>query len=195
MIITIARQRGSGGTQISRDLSETYGLPVYNLRTLSEAAKKKGLLQDYPEFFAESPLNSLLSAITLGADHSAVYKVPETLLKQLLPSDNFILIGRCGNVVYRDHPACIRVFLGGDFSVRVRNIMERYDLPENMAEKKVTEADGKRSQYHEYYTGEMWGKADQYDLCLNSCRLGFEPTRRIIEAYVNSIAGQEHNAS
>lgn len=193
MIITIARQRGSGGTQISKALSETYGLPVYNLRALSEAARKKGLLEAYPAFFAERPLDSLLSVLSLEADHTAVYKVPGRLLQQLLPPDNFILIGRCGNVVYKDQPACIRIFLGGEFSVRTANIMARYGLPRNVAEEKVKETDAKRCQYHEYYTGQPWGRADQYDLCLNSCRAGFKATREMIEAYVNSVAGQENN--
>lgn len=191
MIITIARQRGSGGTQISRALAETYGLPVYHLRALSEAAQKEGLLAAYPEFFAERSLNSLLSAISLEADHTAVYKVPKQLLHQLLPPDNFILIGRCGNVVYKDHPGCIRIFLGGDVSIRVANIMARYGLSRDTAEKKVKEADEMRSRYHEYYTGQPWGQADQYDLCLNSGRADFETTRKLIEIYVNAIAKQE----
>ena len=65
MIITLARQCGSGGTQVGRALSEKYRLPLFDMRALSEAGKATGLFERTPEFFAERPMNSLLSAISL----------------------------------------------------------------------------------------------------------------------------------
>ena len=51
MIITLARQRGSGAAQIGKSLAAEFSLPVYNLRELINLAKGKGLLAQYPEFF------------------------------------------------------------------------------------------------------------------------------------------------
>ena len=55
MIITVARQCGSGGTQVGRVLSEKYRLPLFDMRRLNEAGKAMGLLERTPEFFAERP--------------------------------------------------------------------------------------------------------------------------------------------
>ena len=104
--------------------------------------------------------------------------------------DDFILIGRCGNVVYGDRPNCVRVFLCGEFAARVKVLRERYSLSQSTAEERVRENDENRLAYHKYYTGEVWGKADQYDLTINSCRLGFIRTEELIEHYVDQVLGR-----
>lgn len=184
MIITLARQRGSGAAQIGKGLAAEFSLPVYNLRELINLAKGKGLLAQYPEFFSEQPLNSLLSVISLTDSPKEVRELPQLILSQLLPADDFILIGRCGNVVYGNRPDCVRIFLSGAPEVRIENIMSRYDLPRKAAESKVRESDEKRRYYHEYYTGKPWGQADQYDLCLDSGKLGLAAAESFIKEYV-----------
>lgn len=190
MIITVARQCGSGGTQVGRALSEKYRLPLFDMRRLNEAGKAMGLLERTPEFFAERPMNSLLSALSLSEDRNGARREAEKILAALLPSDDFILVGRCGNVVYGDRPNCVRVFLCGEFAARVKVLRERYGISEATAKARVTENDENRLAYHKYYTGEVWGKADQYDLTLNSCRLGFSQTEELIEHYVDQVLGR-----
>ena len=58
------------------------------------------------------------------------------------------------------------------------------------SEERVKENDENRLAYHKYYTGEVWGKADQYDLTINSCRLGFIRTEELIEHYVDQVLGR-----
>ena len=187
MIITLARQCGSNGTLVGRTLSQKYGLPLFDLRSLAEAGRAKGLFDRYPEFFAERPVNSLLSVITLAAAPKNIRTAAKEILAELLPADDFILIGRCGNIVYGDRPDCVRIFLCGEFEQRVQVLMGRYNLSQSIAKKKVQEADEDRIAYHKYFTDTTWGQADMYDLCINSCRLGFECTEALIEHYIDSI--------
>lgn len=88
MIITLARQCGSGGTQVGRALADKYRLPLYDMRALTEAGKATGVFERAPEFFAERPMNSLLSAISLAADKSGVRRGAKTILAELLPPDD-----------------------------------------------------------------------------------------------------------
>lgn len=187
MIITLARQCGSNGTLIGRTLSQRYRMPLFDLRALTEAGKTKGLLERYPDFFAERPMNSLLSAITLSAVPDNVRSAAKEILTTLLPEDNFILIGRCGNMVYGGRADCVRIFLCGEFDERVKVLMGRYNLSHQSAEKKVREADENRLAYHRYFTGTTWGQADMYDLSINSCRLGLNRTEAIIENYIDDV--------
>ena len=83
MIITLARQRGSGAAQIGKSLAAAFSLPVYNLRELINLAKGKGLLAQYPEFFSEQPLNSLLSVISLTDSPKEVRELPQLILSQV----------------------------------------------------------------------------------------------------------------
>lgn len=52
----------------------------------------------------------------------------------------------------------------------------------------VRKMDDCRSSYHKYYTGHTWGAAQDYDLCVDSCRLGETGTADIISLYVEKSA-------
>ena len=60
MIITIARQCGSGGHEIGKELASRLGLELYDRKKLEEEAKKLGKLDENKEFFQEKAVNSLL---------------------------------------------------------------------------------------------------------------------------------------
>ena len=50
---------------------------------------------------------------------------------------------------------------------RLRRVMDEYhveDADENMLRK----VDKRRSNYYQYYTDRVWGKAENYDLCINT---------------------------
>ena len=44
-----------------------------------------------------------------------------------------------------------------------------------------------RVAYHKYSTDLTWGNADDYDICLDTVRLGVEETASLIEQYVSLI--------
>ena len=63
VIITIARQHGSGGGEIGRRLGELLGMKVYDNELLTMAAKKKGLPEEYLRRVDERATGSLLYSI------------------------------------------------------------------------------------------------------------------------------------
>lgn len=54
MIITIARQCGSGGHEIGKELASRLGLELYDRKKLEEEAKKLGKLDENKEFSRKS---------------------------------------------------------------------------------------------------------------------------------------------
>jgi hypothetical protein len=52
-------------------------------------------------------------------------------------------------------------------------------------EKYVQKVDKRKADYHRYYTGLEWTDARNYDLCLDSSKLGFERCVDEIIAYMN----------
>lgn len=44
-----------------------------------------------------------------------------------------------------------------------------------------------RAAYHKYYTGLTWGNAADYDICLDSIRLGTKQTANLIAQYAKCI--------
>ena len=79
------------------------------------------------------------------------------------------------------------MFLKGGIEARIEEIQEEQGLARNEAAEFVELADDCRVAYHQYYTGLTWGNADDYDVCLDTVRLGVEKTANAIESYVEAV--------
>ena len=184
MIITIARQCGCDGDQVGKRLAEIYGIPLYDKRAIIQKAKDSGVYDRMPNFFREKSINSLLYAIAAGGGELDLFQTPLRALQAVLGDESCVLIGRCGNYAFRDRSDAFRVFLSADHEERVKNIVRDHQCNRTRAEKTVDDTDDKRREFQKFYTGEDWGDAENYDICLNVGELGVEPTVRIIRAYI-----------
>ena len=57
-------------------------------------------------------------------------------------------------------------------------------MTEAEMEKFIQKTDKYRAEYYKHYTGRDWTDARNYDLCLNSSKLGFEKCVKEILAYI-----------
>lgn len=112
-------------------------------------------------------------------------------MKNVIDEDNFIIIGRCGNYVYRDDVKCISIFLSGSKKVREENIAKKHNISVRKAHNTVLQTDERRSKYHGYYTGEEWGMAGNYDLCINVDNLEVNELVEVIDSYINRTIGEK----
>lgn len=67
MIITIARESGSGGYTVGAMLAKHYGIPIYDRDSLSGLAREQGIYDTMPMFFDELPAQGFLLALSMGA--------------------------------------------------------------------------------------------------------------------------------
>ncbi|MCI6504560.1 MAG: cytidylate kinase-like family protein [Prevotella sp.] len=187
MIITIARQCGCGAIHIGRILSQRYGLQLYTRKNLMEMAERKGLLTEMSDFFEESPVDDLLNAISsFTEEHEAIRSRFCHTFNKMIGSEDCIIIGRCGNHIFRQRPDLISVFLHGDIKQRICFTAEEEGVSPEVAKERVNDTDDQRAAYHQYYTGLTWGNAADYDLSIDSCRLGAEGSAHIIDEYIKS---------
>lgn len=187
MIITIARQCGCGAVEVGRLLSRHYGIPFYTRKQLMQMAAERGLTQKMADFFEERPVDELLFSISsYGEGRTVITERPLRTLAEMLGTESCIIIGRCGNYIFRRRQDLVSVFLGGAIAKRIANIEHEQGCTRVEAEDFVEQTDDQRTAYHKYYTGLTWGNAADYDLCLDSIRLGAEATARIIEQYAEA---------
>ena len=62
--------------------------------------------------------------------------------------------------------------------------MERNSMSEKEMKRFIERTDKYRGDFYKYYTGHEWQDLRNYDLCLNSGKLGFEKTVEEIKAYL-----------
>lgn len=74
MIITIARESGSGGYTVGKLLSNYYHIPVHDQDSLARLAKEKGMYDEMPDFFHESPVNSIVYALSMDFRNKKIHR-------------------------------------------------------------------------------------------------------------------------
>lgn len=185
MIITIGRECGCKADEIGKMLSEKYTLPCYGKSKVLEYAREKELYDKYPYFFGEVPTDFLMSSLDENTIER-VHNTPKDALGKLMKNQDCIVIGRTSNYVFRDREDSIRIFLCADIKYRIAQIAKKHDLPLHKAQKLVKETDERRTRYHHYYTGEAWGYAGNYDLCLDVSTLTKQGVMDVIGSYINS---------
>lgn len=188
MIITIARQCGCGAINVGKLLAEHYGIPFYTRKNLLEMASERGVLDEMEAFFDERPVDELLFAMSsFGESRRDLTEKPLHTLADMIGDEDCIIIGRCGNYIFRERQDLVSVFLKGTMKHRIADIQEEQGLSYDDAKDFVEHVDDCRVAYHKYYTGLTWGDANDYDICLDCSRLGMEMTADMIEQYVKEI--------
>ena len=186
MIITIARQCGSGGHEIGKELASRLGLELYDRKKLEEEAKKLGKLDENKEFFQEKAVNSLLYSIALSYGESNPMEKSFELIRELTQQKPAVIIGRCSGAIYANDSEATTVFLHADKDCRIKRVMERDSINEKKAAKLIKEVDEKRASFHKFCTGKEWEDASQYQLSIDTGKLSISDVADMIINYINA---------
>lgn len=195
-IITIGRQFGSGGHEIGQKLSKRLGIPLYDHRLVSMAAKELGVSKESAKRVDESSLNAFVSnyAVTPGlytdfinaasyiqSFDEDVYQKQAEIIRVLAEKESCVIVGRCADYVLRNRTDCVNVFICADKEDRKKRIMQLYDLTERKAAEKIRRTDRERKYYYELHTGRTWGDINSHQMLFNVSLLGIDQVVEILE--------------
>ena len=183
MLITIGRECGCGADEIGKILSDKYGIPFYAKSELVKYAKEKGIYEKYPYFFGEVPTDFFMSSLDENV-MERVRNTPKEALGKLIQDKDCIIIGRTSNFVFRDKDDSVRIFLCANLKYRIAQIAMKHNLSMDKARKLVEETDERRKRYHQYYTGEEWGYAGNYNLTMDVSELGIQGVINVVDAFI-----------
>ena len=83
-----------------------------------------------------------------------------------------------------NHIPHISLFISAPFSVRVEHIMAVRNMNLKQAVRFLKKMDRQHRKYYQFYTGEKWGKPENYDLCINSANYGIKETIDVIRRMI-----------
>ena len=202
IVITVARQYGSGGREIGERVADLLGIPLYDKELITDAAAKGSLNAEVIKKADESAANSLLYTLAMGSNILGTtmhfgYKMPlndklfilqSDTIKEYARAGSCVIIGRCADYVLRDEPGVLRLFIYGDLDHRQERVRERHpEIKSSQIIDVINKTDKRRASYYNFYTGNKWGKYDNYDLAINSSTLGIEGTAQLIVAMAKKI--------
>lgn len=192
MIISIGRQHGSGGREIARLLAQELGIKCYDKEIVDEAAKHSDFSRDLINAYDEKRMSAfMLHAGGYGLNENfrlnmQVVSAQFDAIREIASKGDCIFVGRCADYILRDRSDLVSVFILGDMDERLKCLERRQGLDEAAARKKIKEVDKDRSSFYKYYSDQVWGDAQNYDLCINSSRLGVEGTVKVIMDYIKT---------
>lgn len=193
ILISISREFGSGGRVIATELANRFQLPLYDQSILEQVAQEVGVPHKTLERYDEAPKNFFISRTVKGFSSSPEENVArmqfDYLRRMAARGTSFIVLGRCGEEVLKDFPNLISIFILSDISFKKARIMERDGISADEALELLAKMDRQRKYYHNQYCRGKWGDSRNYDLCINSARLGLEGTIDFAERYIRARIG------
>ena len=200
-VITIGRQFGSGGREIGEKLAQAYDIKYYDKELIARAAKESGFCEEILMNHDERPTNSFLynlviNTYSFGYNSSSFVDMPMSqkvflaqfdTIKKIADEGPCVIVGRCADYALEGRDNVINLFIYADEDFRVKKIMEQYGMDENKARDNIVKKDKQRASYYNYYTNRKWGRAESYDLCINSSVLGIDGSVKLIKQFVEDF--------
>jgi len=202
VIVTIARQYGSGGHAVGRLVAEQFNMEYHDKSLIEKAAQKLGISEETLQNADEKATPSFLYSIATGnydvyplSINFAPYEMPindklflaqSEVIKEAAEKSSCVIIGRCADYVLKNAGYnCISVFVYAGIEYRVKNVMEKTGLVYSKAKESIQKTEKQRRTYYDYYTNRQWGNMTNYDLCINIEEAGEDFTVEMIKAYAN----------
>ena len=113
-----------------------------------------------------------------------LYIAQSEVIKELAQKEPCVIIGRCADYVLKDYPSVINLFIYASLEKRTARVAMRRGINETKARDIIIKTDKQRANYYNYYTSRKWGRIDNYDLCIDSGRIGCDKAAEIIAEYV-----------
>jgi len=203
LIITIGREYGSGGREIGKALAEKLGISFYDKKIISLAAEKSGLSPEFITSNEQRTSGGIMNTMSVSPHYNGGFFSPHHLplsetifisqaqvIRDIAAKESAVIVGRCADYILAGRKNTVNIFIHAPKEDRVRRIMALYALSEADALKAIAKSDKERGNHYFRYTDMKWGKAQNYDLCVNSSLLGIEGTVEMIA----DVAGIEERA-
>lgn len=205
VVITIGRQFGSGGRKVGELLAKRLDIPYYDKQLLSEAAKDSGICEELFEDHDEKPTRSLLFSLVTGMQmhgdagsmymdmplNHKIFLAQFDAIRRIASEGPCVIVGRCADYVLRDKKNVLNVFVKADMASRVERAVANYGVAPEKAEDTVRRADKQRASYYNYYATSTWGDVNNYDLCVDTGKLGIDGAVSLLADCVTLLEKQK----
>ena len=199
-VITVTRQFASGGSDIAQRVARALGWTVIDNEFVDEVARRVGVAREEvadreerapgllerlsrtlavasPEMFMTAE-----SAPQPAPDESQIVKMTERVIAEAAAHGRVVLVGRGAQALLAQRSDALHVYVVAPQPWRVQFAMARLGLDRVAAEKTVDDTDRQRDQYVRTYYGRHRPEVVNYDLVVNSERLGVEGATATIVA-------------
>ena len=208
-VVTISRSYGSGGKYIATKLADELGIKLMDREIIRMASVRSGISE---EMFGES--DEKISKGIMEKHKTSAYDgmivppqnkdftSPENLFRfqarillEMAQTENFVVLGRAANFILSDLPNVVSVNIQAPLEDCVESIMSKNNMSAKEAVKAIKRTDRMKAEYYRHHTGGLnWLEIENYDLFLNSSRVGRNQCVEVIKDYILRKTGIDPRA-
>lgn len=199
-VITIARGFGSGGKEIATKLGKYLGIPCYERQILTMASDRSGIDESlfvetdeklrgrlWSKFLKKIPVETVLEPHEKAfISDENLFNIQADIIRDLARCESCIIVGKCADYILKDYDNVISIYIEAPRAACVKSVMGKMFIPEERAHHLIKTTDKYRADYYNYYThGGIWTNPINYDMTLNSDRIGRDTCVKVIAEYVD----------
>lgn len=199
-VITFARGFGTGGKEIASLLAKDLGIHCYENRILTLASQMSGLdeklFQSVNEKVRDNGgFSSFLKGLPRTKSYIArnekfvsddkLFEIQSDIIRNLAETESCVIVGKCADYILRDKPNVVSIYIEAPRAFCMKRTMEKMGVTKEVAAATIEQTDKFRADYYKYYTkGNYWTNPVNYDMTLNSEKIGIEDCVKLIKQYL-----------
>ena len=186
-VITIARQFGSLGRMIGKQLAKELGIDYYDRELIEKAAESMGLpvssLADLDDKMSGTFQKMLYPlGISSSATQSKLFEIQKSMILEAANKSSCVIVGRCADYILRDHPNVISVFIYAEYEQRLANCISDLHIYPESAKTLIHDVDKARKLYHKFYTGCDFEGINGRHILIDSGAYGIDGSVQLLKA-------------
>ena len=200
IVVTIARQIGSGGYDLAKSIAERFNFKLIDRELIIHTAEILKTDVSYLEKKEEkvtSLIESILSVFSIGTpevgslsnntypDDKEIFETQSKVLKSFAEQHNIVALGRGSFFIFKDHSKHLSIFLKANLDYRVKNISKEFNMDRDQAIELIKKTDEARNQYIKKMTGLNRCDLRNYDIVLDLSCVNFELAKNFIFDIIN----------
>jgi cytidylate kinase len=139
------------------------------LRIVMESMVRGASAEAYPDYLMVARYGDEVPA-SQEVDEKRYRELIAGVMKGLAQAGNAVVMGRGGNILLKDVPGVLRVFVVAPLEARVRRVMEQEGVDAQEATRRIHRVDGNRSAFIKQLVKADWDDPANYDLVVNTSR-------------------------
>ncbi len=191
VVITIAREYGSGGHDLGKKIANDLGIKFYDNQLIKLAAEESGMTESDVRQREQSVNPNLLLRMVMHdyeapiekslSPSDAVFVATSRVVRKIAAEGDCVIVGRCSDWILRDNPNCINVFIHADMPYKVERAIANYGLNAATAAQEIERINRSRAAHYQHYTGKTWTDVNNYHLVCDSSHISVNQISEIIE--------------
>jgi cytidylate kinase len=204
-LITISRERGSGGRSVGSRLAQELGMECFGKEIVYDIAQSAGVATESVEKYDQEHYNKwnlIVDSLRISSHFSPDYgfnfslaniepemfftedkylKTTQEILTKLGSRSGVILLGRGSQVIFKNRPDALHIRLVAPLPVRIARTAQMLNVSEKEAARNVAELDKSRASYLRNFYSVDVNDAEFYHLTINTGRFDYDQTCDIIK--------------